>query len=149
VAIRQQKVTLKETPFFAGAAGGSPIPRIPAAGTQDRVGISRPQIFDENMKSKSQLGTKVEQLKAESLKIQETLRICDQAWEAVGDLIRLAEEGDQLSISLLDIIATQTIGALNKLAQEKPDLLRPLARNAFTWPGLISGKRSLRRSNED
>jgi len=80
---------------------------------------------------------------------EERLRVCEQAWRGISDLIRLAETGDKLPVHFLDIITVKSIGALNSIVDRWPKLGRALARDSFAWPALISRKRSLRKANED
>jgi hypothetical protein len=99
------------------------------------------------MESKSQPGTKAEQLEAELLKIDGALRIREQARKAVRDLIRLAGEGDELAVALLAMVAAQTVDALNSVAEQQPRLILPLSRNTPFWPAFIGRKRAVELSN--
>jgi hypothetical protein len=43
--------------------------------------------------------------------------------------------------------ACQLVTALHDMAQKRPELLRPIARQMFSWPGFISRKRAFNRVN--
>jgi hypothetical protein len=42
----------------------------------------------------------------------------------------------------------QLVTALQDMAQKRPELLRPIARQTFVWPGLISRKRAFETEND-
>jgi hypothetical protein len=44
-------------------------------------------------------------------------------------------------------MTSQLVTALHDLAQKRPELLRPIARQTFFWPGFISRKRAFDREN--
>jgi hypothetical protein len=100
------------------------------------------------MTDQAKRSRKAERLEAELLKINERLRVCDHAGKSVRDLIRLAEGGDKLPVTLLAIIATETVYALNSIAERQPDLVYSFSRNSFAWPALISRKRALTEANK-
>jgi hypothetical protein len=91
---------------------------------------------------------KAERLKAESIKINERLRVCYQARKGLSDLIRLAEAGDELSVMPLVGAALETVSTLNSIAKRRPELVYPVSRNTFCWPALISRKRALTQANK-
>src|SRR5262249_807663 len=45
-------------------------------------------------------------------------------------------------------LTCQLVMALHDLAQKRPELLRPIARQTFFWPGFISRKRAFDREND-
>jgi len=91
---------------------------------------------------------KAERLKAESIKINERLRVCYQARKGLSDLIRLAEAGDELSVMPLVGAALETVSTLNSIAKRRPELVYPVSRNTFCWPALISRKRAITEANK-
>lgn len=92
----------------------------------------------------------IARIKSEIAKINETLAVCGQSWQSVTRLIGLAMRGDEpLPLHLLDMIAAEIIGALNAIAEKQPELLRPIARETFLWPALISRKRAFNRLNHE
>jgi hypothetical protein len=72
-------------------------------------------------------------------------RLCNQLEQNVPELIQLAKEGDKIAVSLLVLIASTTVGALNSLP---PMLIRPHSRKLFAWPAFISRKRAGKLANE-
>jgi hypothetical protein len=82
------------------------------------------------------------------LEMAETLDLSDHVTQSVSDLIRLARTGDRLLVETLHRIAVQTIGALNSMAIETPEVVRPMARREFSWPALIGRKRFVKQTNE-
>jgi hypothetical protein len=92
---------------------------------------------------------KAKQLEGNVQRMERVLRTQALAKEGIGEVLQLAQEGDTLSIYLLYMVAVLAIDGLDRLAREKPDLLRPIARNTFVWPGTISRKRAWKRANEE
>lgn len=79
----------------------------------------------------------------------ERLAICGDAVRSGNELRRLAEEGDELPILLLITILVKGIWTLNSIVERRPELGRQLGRASFSWPALISRKRSVRQANEE
>jgi hypothetical protein len=100
-------------------------------------------------KAKRERPTEVERLKGERARIEERLRVCDHAGNSVSDLIRLAEAGDKLSVTMLAMLAVITVDALNSIAKRRPELILPFSRNGVSWPALISRKRAFIRENNE
>jgi hypothetical protein len=44
---------------------------------------------------------------------------------------------------------SKLVAALHDMAQKRPELLRPIARQTFLWPGLISRKRAFNKANTE
>jgi hypothetical protein len=100
------------------------------------------------MDDKAKGRMRVERLEAELLKSKESLRVCEHARKSVRDLVRLAKGEDKLAVTLLGIIASGTVSALNSIAEQRPHLILPLSRHLFAWPAFISHKRAFKLENE-
>jgi hypothetical protein len=81
------------------------------------------------------------------LECAEALDRSKQIEQAMSDLTRLAQTGDQRIAAELHWIAVKAIVALNWLVMKKPEVLRPIARGEFCWPALIGRKRSIKQTN--
>lgn len=99
------------------------------------------------MAAKRERPTELERLKEKIARSEERLRVCDHAHNSVTHLIRLAEAGDKLSVTMLVMLAATTVDALDSIATRRPDLILPFSRNLIAWPALISRKRALIRAN--
>jgi hypothetical protein len=91
---------------------------------------------------------RAERLKAELLKSKEGLRVYHQAGESVVRLIRLAEDGDELSVRGLLMLACVTVDAIGSIARRRPELVHPFSRNSLFWPAFISRKRAFTEANK-
>ena len=99
------------------------------------------------MAAKRERPNEVERLKRKIARSDERLRACDHAGNSVSDLIRLAEAGDKLPVTMLAMLAVKTVSALNSIAQRRPELILAFSRNGVSWPALISRKRAFIRAN--
>jgi hypothetical protein len=77
------------------------------------------------MAAKRERPNEVERLKRKIARSDERLRACDHAGNSVSDLIRLAEAGDKFSVTMLTMLAVNTVDALNSIAERRPDLILP------------------------
>jgi hypothetical protein len=93
--------------------------------------------------------TEVERLKGKSAKIDERLRVCEQARRSVSDLIGQSADGNRLVAFTVFMLAAQLVAALDSIATARPKLGRWLARNTLMWPGFLSRKRPLRKVNDE
>src|SRR5437870_6140981 len=86
-------------------------------------------------------------LALENAERKERLKIHEEAQRSINKLIRLAESGDQLSVILLVMIASQMIDAVNSGVEQRPELFLKFSRDQFVWPALISRKRAIKLEN--
>ena len=100
------------------------------------------------MADKTKRLTRAERLEAELLKSKEGLRVYHQAGESVVSLIRLAEDGDELSVRGLLMLACVTVGEIELIARRRPELVYPFSRNSVFWPAFISRKRAFTQANK-
>lgn len=99
------------------------------------------------MAAKRDRPNEIERLKRKKARIDERLRVCDRAGDSVSDLIRLAEAGDKLSVTMLAMLAVKTVSALNPIVERRPELILAFSRDGFAWPAFISRKRAFTRAN--
>jgi hypothetical protein len=78
----------------------------------------------------------------------ERLKIHQGAQRSVNELIRLAENGDELSVVFLVMIAAQMVDAVNSGVEQRPELFLKFSRNLIDWPAFISRKRAIKLANE-
>jgi len=81
------------------------------------------------------------------LESDERLKIHERAQRSVNELIRLAESGDQLSVILLVMIASQMVDAVNSGVEQRPGLFLKFSRHQIVWPALISRKLAIKLEN--
>jgi hypothetical protein len=79
--------------------------------------------------------------------IEEMFRVCKQARESASDLIRLAGDGNKMPVIVLWDLTHKLVCALNSIATECPELVLPISRDIFIWPGFISRKRAFKLHN--
>jgi hypothetical protein len=77
---------------------------------------------------------RAERLEAELLKSKEGLRVYHEAGESVVSLIRLAEDGDELSVRGLLMLACVTVDAIDSIARRRPELVIRSRGIAFFGP---------------
>ncbi|MGI8957333.1 MAG: hypothetical protein ACR2II_10530 [Chthoniobacterales bacterium] len=91
----------------------------------------------------------IKRREAKIAQLEKSIRVYEQALGAVNELIPLAAAGDHFSVNTLVWIAELCVCSLNEVAQNRPKLLQPIARETILWPAMISRKRALRQSNNE
>jgi len=81
-------------------------------------------------------------------RLENTNHIFQKTWRTANELICLAEDGEELAVVGLMQIAGQTVGALNSIAEARPELVVPHSRKTPFWPAFISRKRAIKLSND-
>jgi hypothetical protein len=91
---------------------------------------------------------KISDRDARALQFVEILDTCNQVEQMLSNCIRCASTGDPIMLNRLVAIAVHIIRSLDEIVINTPEVVHPISRNLFFWPGLIGRKRSLKQSNE-
>jgi hypothetical protein len=86
-------------------------------------------------------------LKAKISETEEILTLCGQALKMSADLIRLAQTGRELPLSVLLWITCDMVSGLNSISRKQPELVLESSRGIFLWPAFISRKRAVKLDN--
>ena len=128
--------------FFLLKEGVKKIPQ------KRQVAGSKQPTLPERKESHESKGVKQIRTVGRILESAERLDVCAQCEQSLSDLICLVETGDTLLVGTLHAVAVKAVGALNSIAANKPQIVRSLARNQFSWPALIGRKRLIKQINE-
>jgi hypothetical protein len=120
--------------------------------THDKVDKNRQSgtdyyLIDGKWITAEERAARISRHEAKLSQIEQSLRICGQAWGSTGELVRLAKAGNKLAVTVLWDIACDLVSNLNSIAEKHSKLVHSISRNTPFWPSLISRKRASKQYN--